>query len=195
VTEEDWANAKAKLTAGMSASNKLPLANALIQAFESVTPARKFKSDWKAFLHESKIEDYEKIDNETIFVSTIHKAKGKEFDNVVLFADRFNDSTDDAKRKFYVAITRAKSGLHIHYNSGFLRDIEVEGISRHPGPEQFDAPDLLSFSLTHSDVQLWYFEYVQWRIAALYSGAPLKVVAGLLANSQDKPVANKIFRQ
>ena len=101
ITDEDWSNAKAKLSSEMAASNKLVLANSIIREFESVTPVRRYKSDWTAFVSESRIEDFERIDNETVFVSTIHKAKGKEFDNVILFVDRFNATTNDAKRKFY----------------------------------------------------------------------------------------------
>ena len=51
---------------------KLVLANSIIRGFESVTPVRKFKSDWIAFVSESRIEDFERIDNETVLLSTIH---------------------------------------------------------------------------------------------------------------------------
>ena len=141
-----------------------------------------------AFVSESRIEDFERIDNETVFVSTIHKAKGKEFDNVILFVDRFNATTNDAKRKFYVAITRAKKYLGVHYNSNFLKGIAVEDMSRHQGAAQFDTPDLMSFSLTHNAVKLWYFEFVQKRIAALHSGASLRILPNGLANSAGQQV-------
>ena len=62
--------------------------------------------------------------NERIFVTTIHKAKGLEFDNVILFdavegrmPNYYIRNTphlfaEDA-RKFYVAITRAKRRLYV----------------------------------------------------------------------------------
>ena len=62
--------------------------------------------------------------NERIFVTTIHKAKGLEFDNVILFdavegrmPNYYTRNTphlfaEDA-RKFYVAITRAKRRLYV----------------------------------------------------------------------------------
>ena len=57
---------------------------------------------------------------ETILVSTIHKAKGKEFDNVFLMLEDFDPATDEAKRLLYVAMTRAKRKLTIHLNSDLL---------------------------------------------------------------------------
>ncbi len=62
---------------------------------------------------------------ERVFVSTVHKAKGLEFDNVIVFdavEGKFpssfgNDLADDGEegRKFYVAISRARRRLMISY--------------------------------------------------------------------------------
>jgi DNA helicase-2/ATP-dependent DNA helicase PcrA len=60
-----------------------------------------------------------------IFVSTVHKAKGLEFDNVIVFdavegkfpsayADT-DDKSEEEARKFYVAISRARRRLLISY--------------------------------------------------------------------------------
>ena len=76
---------------------------------------------------------------ERIFVSTIHKAKGLEFDNVIVFdavdgriPNFYHVNTpsllaEDA-RKLYVAMSRSKRRLFIYYNekrepSRFLRGI------------------------------------------------------------------------
>lgn len=62
--------------------------------------------------------------NDRIFVSTVHKAKGLEFDNVIIFdaiegrypnyyhQNNANMVAEDA-RKFYVAMTRAKKRLYV----------------------------------------------------------------------------------
>ncbi len=68
--------------------------------------------------------------DERIFISTVHKAKGLEFDNVIVF-DAVEgkypspfacsaDSTQEEARKFYVAISRARRRLiitHCHYST------------------------------------------------------------------------------
>ena len=63
--------------------------------------------------------------NETVYVTTVHKAKGLEFRNVIVYeaADGrypnfFNNSKkqdDEDARKFYVAISRAQERLYIAY--------------------------------------------------------------------------------
>lgn len=62
---------------------------------------------------------------EKIYVTTVHKAKGLEFDNVIVFdaangryPNYFNKNkkqTDEDARKFYVAISRAQERLYIAY--------------------------------------------------------------------------------
>ena len=40
--------------------------------------------------------------------------------------DDFNANSDDSKRQLYVAMTRAKQNLTIHYNGNYLDNIKVE---------------------------------------------------------------------
>lgn len=64
--------------------------------------------------------------DERVFVSTVHKAKGLEFDNVFVYAavdGRYPstyatsaDSIDEEARKFYVAMSRARRRLIISYS-------------------------------------------------------------------------------
>jgi ATP-dependent DNA helicase RecQ len=81
----------------------------------------------EVFIRESKLEDFFNDNGETIFVSTIHKAKGKEFDNVFLMLENFNPATDEAKRQLYVAMTRAKKNLTVHLNSKILHSAGAIG--------------------------------------------------------------------
>ena len=79
---------------------------------------------------------------ERIFVTTVHKAKGLEFDNVIIFdavdgryPNFYNQNNErllaEDKRKFYVAMTRAKKRLYVawsttridYYNRSHPRDI------------------------------------------------------------------------
>ncbi|WP_281799126.1 3'-5' exonuclease, partial [Prevotella pallens] len=63
---------------------------------------------------------------ERVYVTTVHKAKGLEFDNVIVFdaadgryPNAFNKSKkqdEEDARKFYVAMSRAKRRLYIAYS-------------------------------------------------------------------------------
>lgn len=51
-----------------------------------------------------------------VVVSTIHKAKGREFDDVyMLLTDNYTKNAE-LKRRYYVGITRTKNRLFIHTN-------------------------------------------------------------------------------
>ncbi len=170
ISDEVWANAKGEMRKKFQHSSKLEICNNLIKQFEDSNSKRKYKSDLEVFVRESKLEDFYNEKGETIFVSTIHKAKGKEFDNVFIMLDNFNPSTDEAKRQLYVAMTRAKRNLAIHINGNYLNDITSENLKRIEHKEPHLPPSELVMQLTHEDVNLGYFEFVQHRLKAIVSG-------------------------
>src|SRR4029079_14161673 len=104
-----------------------------------------------------------------IFVATIHKAKGKEFDNVILLLKDFNINSDEQKRLFYVAITRAKSTLTIHYNGTYLQKFTNADCFYNYDNTKYADIDQISMLLNHMDVYLGYFEWVQHRIREIES--------------------------
>src|SRR5690606_26330725 len=93
INDEIWESAKRDLIEKYRSSSKLEICNNIISEFESSCPPRKYMSDFEAFIRESKMEDFYGLRGETIFVSTIHKAKGKEFDNVYLLLENFDATT------------------------------------------------------------------------------------------------------
>lgn len=173
VGEEVWENAKRELINRFRSSTKLDLCINIIKDFEITNPKRKYKSDLAVFIRESKLEDFFNENGETIFVSTIHKSKGKEFDNVFLLLENFNCDTDEAKRQLYVAMTRAKQNLTVHLNSNFLDNLKAENVNRIADMNIYLAPDELVMQLGHEDVNLGYFEFVQHRIKDLSPGDSL----------------------
>ncbi len=171
---EVWENAKRDLSTKFQRSSKLEICNNIITEYESSCPPKKYISDLEAFIRESKLEDFYGRRSETIFVSTIHKAKGKEFDNVYLLLENFDATTDEAKRQLYVAMTRAKSNLTIHLNSSIFDNLATEGLVRRDDTQIYSAPKGFAVHLTYEDVYLDYFDYVQHRVGKLFSGDSLR---------------------
>lgn len=170
IGDDVWGNAKRKVVDRYKQSSKFEICNNLIKDFESTNTKKKYKSDLEVFIRESKLEDFINDSGETIFVSTIHKAKGKEFDNVFLLLENFDASEDKMKRQLYVAMTRAKQRLIMHLNGNYFDKLKTEELERIENNNTFEPPSGLVLHLSHKDIQLGYFEYIQKRVNALTSG-------------------------
>lgn len=181
VSDADWELAVIQIRETMSASEQLPLLLNIIQKFVEVTPGKKYKSDWHEFIMESKMEDFFHGDAKTILVSTIHKAKGKEFDAIYLLLDNYDLSDPEMLRVLYVGFSRAKSELIVHYNGQYLADMKTDGLVYERNTEVYPAPELLSIQLSMKDVVLGYFERMQNKLAGAKSGDLLIATAQGLA--------------
>jgi len=188
INDDVWANAKRELVKKFRNSTKLEVCNNIIRDFETTNPKIKYKSDLEVFIRESKLEDFFNENGETIFVSTIHKAKGKEFDNVFLMLANFNPATDEARRQFYVAITRAKKNLTIHLNSNFLDNLTTENLERVEDREIYLPPNELAMNLTFKDFWLDYFINKQHLVSQLTSGDALTLNGDECMNSKGQSV-------
>ncbi len=189
INDEVWENAKKALHNQYHRSNKLEICTNIIRDFEITNPKKKYKSDLDVFIRESKLEDFFSEGGETIFVSTIHKAKGKEFDHVFLMLDHFSMETDEAKRLLYVAMTRAKEQLTIHHNSHLPNPLQaIENLERQVDTDEYDQPAEIAIHLTHKDVWLSYFISRQYYISQLMSGETLVVNDEGCLNSAGKTV-------
>jgi ATP-dependent DNA helicase RecQ len=184
ISEDEWEEAKKNLAQTFQRSNKLEGCQSVIKDFETINPVKRYKSDWKTFLNESRFEDFVRINGETIYVSTIHKAKGKEFENVFLMLDRFDATKEEYKRQFYVAVTRAKTNLTIHYNGRYLENLITADLTYSKDLTVYPPTSFISCLLTHKDVKLGYFEFVQHRINGLVSGDVLLVTPEGLASGK-----------
>ena len=173
INEENWVNAKQELITKFRHSKKLEVCSNIIKDFEETNPKKKYKSDLEVFIRESKLEDFFNENGESIFVSTIHKAKGKEFDNVFMMLENFNPATDEARRQLYVAMTRAKQNLTIHLNSNFLDNLTAEDLERVEDKEIYLPPNEMAIHLTFKDVWLDYFINKQHLVSQFTSGDAL----------------------
>ncbi len=188
ISEEVWISAKRELLNRFLNSTKLELCKNIIKDFEATNPKKKYRSDLEVFIRESKLEDFFSENGETIFVSTIHKAKGKEFDNVFLMLDNFNLVSDSDKRQLYVAMTRAKQNLIIHLNSRFLDNISTENVERIDDNKNYLPPNEMAMHLTYKDVWLDYFIHRQYWVSQLTSGDSLSFRNDECLNENGKSV-------
>ena len=188
ITDEAWEYAKRVLSQRYLRSTKYELCRNLIRDFEAANPRVRYKSDLEVFIRESKLEDFHGENGETILVSTIHKAKGKEFDNVFLMLEDFNPATDDAKRLLYVAMTRAKRNLTVHLNSDFLLRLSAENMEKIVDREIHSPAVEMAMHPGFRDVWLDYFISRQHLINKLTSGDTLIVNWEECLNPEGKSV-------
>ena len=132
---------------------------ALIKKFDFMNPDKKLLVDWREFCREINMEDAIHPDAESIVVSTMHKAKGKEYDHVLMLVVDYDYSNDDSRRLLYVASTRAKKTLHIHTNINFYDKIESKNITRNVFTGELSEPLSYEMVLGHKDVSLSSFNY------------------------------------
>lgn len=114
ISNEQWDSAIESLQGQYNKSTCLPIILKILHTFEE-TNERKYRTDFEMFLHESKIEDFYTSEQGIITISTMHKSKGREFDNVYMLLSKVDMGSDEEKRKLYVGMTRAQNLLHIHY--------------------------------------------------------------------------------
>ncbi len=178
ISPDAWYRAVAQLRERFGHSRNVEWVLNLITAFEQVNPHHKYQSDLDTFIRESKLEDFYGVQRDVVAVSTIHKAKGREFDHVFLYLNGFQALDDDKKRTLYVALTRAKNRLsmisnrHVLDEEGGLEGIHVVD-EYEPKGVVYRYP--LTIYLGHRDVYLGHFRFCQPAIRALMAGQALAV--------------------
>lgn len=150
-------------------SSALPMCLKLLETFTSVNRT-KYRTDLIEFIHESKLEDFIEDAANTILVSTMHKAKGREFDRVYLLLNRSELTEASAKRVVYVALTRARRELHVHYTGQFMEGQSVPGAAYRNDNALYPDPEEIVLHLTHRDVVLDFFKGRKRQNLTLRSG-------------------------
>lgn len=172
ISDDLWEQAKKKALEQYETSACLDYLKEFFLAFER-TNNEKYLSDLEEFVFESNLEDFCGEGNQTVFVSTIHKSKGREFDSVYMLLDNELADTDEKVRKLYVGMTRAKKNLYIHSNTGIFASIATEGVKHQHDTNLYSVPDEITLQLTFHDVYLDYFKDKKKQILQLRSGMPL----------------------
>ena len=169
VSKKVWNEAKERTCQTYATSRLLPVMKHFWEDYERINRII-YRSDLRQFLLESDVEDFVALDNNCVFVSTIHKAKGREFDTVHLFVSETDTADPDDLRTIYVGLTRARHRLYIY-------------------PKPLLDQKNISIGLDLRDVWLGYFKERKDKVLCLRSGDPLKYVNGYLLSSQDDYIA------
>ena len=175
ISDEIWKAAKKELFSSYHNSACIDNVKRLILDFEA-THSVKYRSDFEEFLNESKFEDfYDEQDQEVIYVSTIHKSKGREFDNVYMMLKNSAGKTDAERRALYVGMTRAKSNLYIHTNTTLFDKYHIDGVEHAVDGAEYGELTEIMLQTTHKDVVLDFFKNKKEIIFNLRSGTKLKI--------------------
>ncbi len=135
-----------------------------------------YLSDFESYLRESQLETFIPGGDSEIIVSTIHKAKGREFDNVYVSLKGLRVITDKERRAVYVAMTRAKKNLSVHYDNPALFDRNVLSAVNYAMDEtDYGQPAEILIQMGHKDVVLNAFLNKRIDFAAIHSGCVLTV--------------------
>lgn len=193
ISDEIWEAAKTTMAQWHSGTANWELLATFIAKFEAVY-AKKYRTDLRDFVMESQLEDFCEDGQSQVFVSTIHKAKGREFDNVFMLLDSVTPRTDEERRRLYVGMTRAKKSLVIHGNNEVMNCLQQADIQWHNDNRSYDFPDEVILYLTHRDVYLDFVRDCQQTICSLFAGQPLQLQEGGLAARSSRGMAVSVVQ-
>lgn len=187
IPDDVWENAKAATSAEFAGSTSLQYLQKCIALFEKTNKC-KYYTDFIEYVFESSVDDFSDFSDTDIVVSTFHKAKGREFDDVFMLISRAKAVNDDALRRYYVGITRAKERLFIHTDSFIFDHLPAD--EHQVTQQQYDMPDEVMLQLSHKDVNLGFFKSRKKEILALRAGRQLRFFNNYLYDpSTSQPVA------
>lgn len=170
IPDNIWEEAKHATYNIYEESQCLPYVRRCFELFEQ-THRAKYRTDLWEFVFESSVEDFCDVSNAEVVVSTIHKAKGREFDDVYMLI--LDNPYKDEKlfRQYYVGITRAKNRLFIHTNSDLFSKLPADIVNN--DNKQYPMPEEIVLQLSHKDVFLDFFKNIKKEVLSLRSGDPL----------------------
>ena len=170
IAQEQWEQAKSATLHKYAHSTSLPYVIKCLQTFEQ-TNTTKYRNDFMEFVFESSVEDFCDTSDADVVVSTIHKAKGREFDDVYLLIKDRSKKDDELRRQYYVGLTRAKNRLFIHTNSHCFDMITTDRSI--VDQKLYNMPEEVVLQPSHKDVNLGYFKSRKEEVLSLQGGDEL----------------------
>lgn len=187
IPQQLWDEAKLATFAMYAKSNSLCYVKRCIELFEQINKV-KYYSDFREFIYESSVEDFCDISDADVVVSTIHKAKGREFDDVYMLLSDYYSKDDNLIRRFYVGMTRAKNRLFIHTNGKLFNNTNIDKFTI--DSNTYSMPEEVVLQLSHKDVYLDFFKERKKEILSLRSGDPLNYKDTIFYNTTtNTPIA------
>lgn len=169
ISDTEWESAKQQICSRFRNSSDLNTALRCINAFETEYTT-KYVSDLENFIIESDITDFDEKATEEIVVSTIHKSKGHEYDNVFISLKGMQYISDDEKRAIYVGLTRARHTLSVHSNVDLSHYMNLMSADFMVDPNTYAEPSEVLMQLSHKDVVLSMFKGKTSIIEAMHTG-------------------------
>ena len=179
IPTDRWQEAKRRTIETYATSTCLNIMKHFFADFEA-THRTYYHSDLREYIFESNIEDFIAADEKLrvgastgtrpVFVSTIHKAKGREFDTVYLLSSVPDSRDVNNMRAYYVGLTRAKMNLCLVTSQ----------------TAEYAA---ISIALNMHDVILDFFKGRKEIVLQLRSGDCLYYQEGYLLNEQGVSIA------
>lgn len=170
IPDELWEEAKRATFTKYDGSLSVPYLEQCVKQFEQIYRA-KYSTDLWEFVFESSVEDFCDVSNAEVVVSTIHKAKGREFDDVYMLIADSPYKDEKLFRQLYVGMTRAKRRLFIHTNSDLFNRLPAD--IHKTDNQQYPLPEEIVLQLSHKDVYLDFFKNIKQEVLALQSGDDL----------------------
>lgn len=188
ISDDLWKEAKNATFTVYDGSSSLAYVKRCVEVFEQINRT-KYVTDFKEFVFESSVEDFCDVSGSDVVVSTIHKAKGREFDDVyMLIADGYLKD-DHLLRRYYVGITRAKNRLFVHTNGDFFAGLKAD--EYRVDPQEYAMPEEIVLQLSHKDVFLDFFKLKDLKrtVLSLKGGETLYYKDATLYDGKQRPVA------
>lgn len=171
IPDDVWEMAKQKTFAMYANSSSLHYLKRCLYLFEQTNKA-KYHTDFKEFVFESSVEDFCDLSGADVVVSTIHKAKGREFDDVYMLITKPQHIQNEVLRRYYVGATRAKERLFIHTDTHLFDGMPSD--ERFDCRQQYDMPNEIVLQLSHKDVNLGFFKSRKKELLELRAGQNLR---------------------
>lgn len=188
IPDDLWEEAKNATFTVYDGSSSLAYVKRCVEVFERIN-RMKYVTDFKEFVFESSVEDFCDVSGSDVVVSTIHKAKGREFDDVYMLITDGYLKDDHLLRRYYVGITRAKNRLFVHTNGDFFAGLKAD--EYRVDSREYAMPEEIVLQLSHKDVFLDFFKFKDLKrtVLSLKGGEALYYKDATLYDGKQRPVA------